>query len=68
MLSLPEERLREPIDADEIDTQARRWRQDHVGQAVEAFAGLEDTHLVDATQPADRVADEILRRVLDPAR
>jgi predicted kinase len=68
VLMLPEDGLRARIDADEIDTKARQWRQDHVEQAGQTFAALEDAHVVDATQTPDQVADEIQRQVLGTMR
>lgn len=64
VLVLPEPVLRERIDSDQVDTGARQWRQDHVASAVAELPGLAttepDTHGIDATQPPERVAAEIL--------
>ena len=59
VLTLPEAALRKRIDADEIDTRARGWRQDHASQAIETFAGIPDLVTIAAIAPAEKVADEI---------
>ena len=63
ILTLPEEQLRNRIDEDQIDTKARRWRQDHVTQALKTFASLTDAHFVDASQPPEQVADAVASHV-----
>lgn len=63
ILAVPEERLRERIDADERDTNARNWRQEHVTQAVTTFAGLTDACFVDGTRTPDEVADAVVAAV-----
>lgn len=63
ILALPEDQLRARIDADLVDTKARRWRLDHVGQASTTFAGLTDATFVDATQTPDQVAEAVLRAI-----
>ncbi|MBO3742624.1 AAA family ATPase [Actinoplanes flavus] len=63
ILTVPEDRLRARIDADEVDVKARRWRQDHVGQALITFATLTGATFIDGTPPADQVADAVLRRL-----
>ena len=67
VLVLPEPVLRERIDNDQVDTGTREWRQDHVASAVAELPGLAttelDTHAVDATQPPEQVAAEILVRL-----
>jgi hypothetical protein len=64
VLVLPEPVLRERIDNDQVDAGARQWRQDHAASAVAELPGLgttePDTHAIDATQPPERVAAEIL--------
>ena len=59
VLTLPEKQLRARIDADQLDTQARQWRQDHVAQALTTFAALTDAHVIDGTQPPEHVTDAI---------
>jgi predicted kinase len=63
VLTVPEATLRARIDADEIDTKARQWRQDHAAQALATFEGLTDAVFVDATVPAGQVADTIVAAV-----
>lgn len=78
VLTLPEAPLRARIEADQVDAQARQWRQDHVMQALATFASLNDATLVDATaadvspadvtfvdatQPPEQVAEAVVRRV-----
>ena len=64
VLVVPEPVLRERIDNDQVDTGARQWRRDHVVSAVAELPGLAttepDTHAIDATQPPELVAAEIL--------
>jgi len=59
ILRVPEQQLRNRIDEDQVDTKARRWRQDHVTQALTTFASLTDAHFVDASQPPERVAEAV---------
>jgi hypothetical protein len=63
ILAVPEERLRERIDADEQDTDAREWRQRHVTRALTTFAGLADACFVDGTRTPDEVADAVVAAV-----
>ncbi|WP_433297697.1 hypothetical protein ACQP2F_41670 [Actinoplanes sp. CA-030573] len=48
ILAVPEKELRIRIDEDAVDTKARRWRQDHVTQALNTFASLPEAHFIDA--------------------
>jgi predicted kinase len=59
ILSVPEDVLRARIDNDEIDTNARVWRQARVAQAVATFADVADAEVIDATATPDEVADYI---------
>jgi hypothetical protein len=59
VLTLPEQQLRTRIDADQVETKACQWRQDHVTQALTTFASLADAHFVDASQTPDEVADAV---------
>jgi hypothetical protein len=63
VLALPEPQLRNRIDEDRFDMEARRWRQDHVSQALTTFAALTDAHFVDASQPPELVADAVAAHV-----
>lgn len=60
VLDVPEDRLRVRIDADQVDFEARRWRQDHVSQAVTMFASLTDAAFVDGSRPPEQVAEDVL--------
>jgi len=62
ILTLPEEQLRARIDADLVDTKARRWRQEHVAQAITTFATLTDAILVDASLPPEQVVEAVAAR------
>lgn len=57
ILTVPEQQLRDRIDGDQMDTKARRWRQDHVTQALTTFATLTDAHFIDASQLPEQVAE-----------
>jgi len=59
VLAVPEEQLRARIDADQVETNARRWRQDHVAQALATFAALTDAHFIDGTRTPDEVTEAI---------
>lgn len=59
ILTVSEKELRIRIDEDAVDTKARRWRQDHVTQALNTFASLTDAHFIDASQPPDEVAEAV---------
>jgi predicted kinase len=63
ILTVPEPQLRARIDADQVDTKARRWRHDHVTQALTTFASLTDADFIDASQDPDRVAERVASRV-----
>lgn len=63
VLAVPEDRLRARIDADEVDVKARRWRHDHVSQALATFAALTDATFVDGSPPAEQVAEVVLEQV-----
>ena len=63
VLEVPEDRLRARIDADQVDMKARSWRHDHVDQALATFASLTDATFVDGSQPAEQVAEAVLRQV-----
>ena len=63
ILRVPEQQLRTRIDEDQVEAEARRWRQDHVTQALTTFASLTDAHFVDASQPAERVAEAVAAHV-----
>ncbi|WP_220144393.1 AAA family ATPase [Actinoplanes hulinensis] len=63
ILTVPEDRLRARIDADEVDVKARQWRQDHVDQALATFATLTDATFIDGTPPAEQVAGAVLHRL-----
>lgn len=63
VLALPAAQLRARIDADQVEAQARQWRQDHVEPALATFAALTDASFVDATQPPDQVADTVLSQL-----
>jgi predicted kinase len=59
VLTVPPEGLRARIEADEVEAKARRWRLEHVEQALETFAGLDDARFVDGTQTPEKVAGDI---------
>jgi hypothetical protein len=63
VLAVPEDQLRARIDADQVDTKARRWRHDHVSQALTTFASLTDATFVDGSQALRQVADAVVSRV-----
>ncbi|WP_432968386.1 AAA family ATPase [Dactylosporangium sp. CA-233914] len=63
VLAVAEDRLRARIDADEADVKARGWRHDHVSQALTAFAALTDATFVDASLPAEQVAEVVLEQL-----
>jgi hypothetical protein len=63
VLAVDGDTLRARIDADEVDVNARRWRQDHVGPALATFAALGDATFVDATLPAEQVAELVLQEL-----
>ncbi|MEU7760938.1 MULTISPECIES: AAA family ATPase [Micromonospora] len=63
VLTLPEDRLRARIDADQIEAGARGWRHDHVARALDTFASVTDAHLIDATVPPEQVADAVAAHV-----
>lgn len=63
ILTVAEQQLRERIDEDQVDAKARRWRQNHVTQALTTFAALTDAHFVDASRPPEQVADAVLAHV-----
>ncbi|RSM52816.1 ATP/GTP-binding protein [Actinoplanes sp. ATCC 53533] len=63
ILTVAEQRLRDRIDEDQVDTKARRWRQDHVARALTTFAGLTDAHFIDASQPPEQVAEAVAAHV-----
>ena len=63
VLDVPEELLRARIDEDQVDVDARRWRHDHVSQALATFATLTDATLVDASPAPDQVAEAVLWRL-----
>jgi hypothetical protein len=60
ILSVPEGQLRARIDADQVDTNARTWRHNHIAQAVDTFAQLSEATFVDGSRPAEQVAADIL--------
>lgn len=59
VLAVPEDRLRARIDADQVEVKARRWRQEHVSQALTTFATLTDATFIDASQPPEQVAEAV---------
>ena len=63
VLQLPEQLLRARIDADQVETNARGWRQDHVTQALTTFATLNDAHFIDASQPPEQVAEAVATHI-----
>ena len=63
ILTLPEQQLRTRIDTDQVETKARRWRQDHVAQALTTFADLTDAHFIDASQIPERVPEAVALHV-----
>jgi predicted kinase len=67
VLSVPADVLRQRIDADEIDTDARAWRHRHVDQALKTFADVMGAEVVDGTAAPNEVADYIAGRATAPA-
>ncbi|MFE2612738.1 hypothetical protein ACFXA2_03885, partial [Micromonospora chalcea] len=63
VLTLPEDRLRERIDADQVEAGARGWRHDHVARALATFASVTDARLIDASAPPEQVADAVAAHV-----
>jgi hypothetical protein len=63
VLAVPEPQLRARIDADQVDTRAAGWRQEHAARAVATFAALTDADFVDGTMPPEQVAETILARL-----
>ncbi|MEV0610847.1 AAA family ATPase [Polymorphospora rubra] len=63
VLAVPEDRLRARIDTDQVEVKARRWRHDHVDQALTTFAALTDATFIDGTQPPEEVAEAVLTRL-----
>jgi predicted kinase len=59
ILTLPEHQLRTRIDADQVDTKARRWRHEHIRQALTTFASLTDATYIDAAPAPEQVAEAI---------
>jgi hypothetical protein len=59
ILSVPEDVLRRRIDQDDVDTQARGWRQAHAAEALATFAAVTDAEIVDGTATPSAVADHI---------
>lgn len=59
VLALPEAQLRARIDGDLVEATARRWRQDHVSQALTTFASLTDANFIDASQTPEQVAEAV---------
>ena len=64
VLTLPEQQLRARIDADQVEAKARRWRHDHVTQALTTFAALTDANLVDASQDPEQVAEAVVTHLV----
>jgi AAA domain len=63
VLAVGEEVLRARIDADQVDTRARQWRQDHVSHALTTFASLTDATFVNASQEPDQVAEAVMSQL-----
>ncbi|MFI7249318.1 AAA family ATPase [Micromonospora chalcea] len=63
VLTLPEDRLRARIDADQVEAGARGWRHDHVDRALATFASVTDACLIDASAPPEHVADAVAAHV-----
>ncbi|MFG1938178.1 AAA family ATPase [Micromonospora tulbaghiae] len=59
VLTLPEDRLRARIDADQVEVGARAWRHDHVVRALATFASVTDARRIDASAPPEQVADAV---------
>ena len=67
VLTLPEERLRARIDADQVEAGARGWRHDQVARALAAFASVTDAQLIDVSPPPEQVADTVAAHVTGTA-
>jgi hypothetical protein len=63
VLALPEEQLRARIEADRVEAKARRWRLDHVSQALTAFASFRDATFIDAAHTPEHVAAAVTSRL-----
>ena len=63
ILSIPDADLHARIDADKLDSKARHWRHNHATQAQQTFAALPNATFINATQPAQEVADTILQKL-----
>ncbi|NMO52755.1 ATP-binding protein [Actinoplanes sp. TBRC 11911] len=63
VLVVPSGVLRARILSDEVDTEARQWRLDHVEQALATFAAAQDACLIDGTREPEKVAAEIIERL-----
>jgi hypothetical protein len=63
ILTLAEHQLRARIDADQVEAEARQWRQHHVSQAMATFSRLTHAVFIDASQTPEQVADAVVSRV-----
>jgi predicted kinase len=63
VLVLPEAQLRARIDADQVEINARQWRQDHVAQALATFGSLTGACFIDASQAPESIVEAALARI-----